>query len=174
MVVFIAKGDSPMSEADLSAGTQRKIELDWPMWKRERAMRTDPAALNAYMDTVATDTDANRANNLFNQQLADFRAATIRLAKVQLSVGRAAYSEQIDTGQTVWDDDAQGMVPVMETIDHPVIDPLPATVDGWDNTDPENPVAAQVPNPLIVADNAERDAAQAVIDGTPTAVKKFT
>jgi hypothetical protein len=173
MTVFVNKGDAPLSDGQLSKRTQRYIDRDWPAWKRERAMRTDPAALNTYMDTVSTNTDSNRVDNLFNQQLADYRVATARFAQVQLSAGRAAYSEQIDTGQTVWDDDAQDMVPVMETINHPAIDPLPATVDGWDNTDPENPVVAQVPNPLIVADDAERDAAQAVIDGTPAAVKNF-
>ena len=173
MTVFVNKGDAPISASDLDEGTQRHINLDWPAWKRERAMRTDPTALNAYMDQNALDTDTNRANNLFNTQLADYRKATARLAQIELSVGRAAYDEQIDTGQTVLDEDTMAMVPVMETIQHPAIDPLPATVDGWDNTDPMNPVAAQVPNPLIVQDEAERAEALSVQAATPAAVKAF-
>ena len=183
MTVFINKGDAPISAADLDEGTQRHIDVDWPAWKRERAVRMKEdaslkvgariSALNAYMVQVAADTDTNRANNLFNEQLAAYRKATARLAQVELSVGRAAYDEQIDTGQTTWDDTLGKMVPVMETIQHPPIMPLPATVDGWDNTDPMNPVAARVPNPAIVQDEAERAEAQAVVDATPAAVKAF-
>jgi len=92
---------------------------------------------------------------------------------VQLSVGVAAYSEQIPTGETVWNATTMAMEPVTQTVNHPAIDPLPALVNGWDNTDPMNPVSVPVPNPLIVADDAERAAAQAVITSTPTAVKSF-
>jgi len=173
MTVFVTKGDAPISASDLDEGTQRHINLDWPAWKRERAMRTDPTVLNTYMDQNALDTDTNRANNLFNQKLADYRKATARLAQIELSVGRAAYDEQIDTGQTTWDEDTMAMVPVMETIQPPAIAPLPAEVDGWDNTDPMNPVAAQVPNPLITQDETERAEAKAIITKTTKAVKNF-
>ena len=54
------------------------------------------------------------------------------------------------------------------------IDPLPATVE-QDTYDAEGNVTGteQVPNPQIVEDDAERAAAQAVIDDTPDEVKTF-
>ena len=56
----------------------------------------------------------------------------------------------------------------------PAIEPLEATVE-QDVYDEEGNVTGTetVPNPLIVADDAEREAAQAVVDGTPEEVKAF-
>jgi len=173
MTVFVVYGDEPLTNDQLSARTEAHLELVWPAWKRERATRTDPTVFNAYMATVATDTDTNRLHNTFNAQLKDFRKATERLTQVQLSAGRAAYSEQIPTGETVWNDTTMVMEPVTQTVDHPAIDPLPALVNGWDNTDPMNPVSVPVPNPQIVKDDAERAEAQAVVTATPAAVKAF-
>jgi hypothetical protein len=171
MTVFLNKGDDPVPASSISAGTQRHIDLDWPAWKRERAMRTDPTALNAYMDTVATNTDTNRDNNTFNTQIAAFNRATLRLAKYRLADGRDELVESQPTNET----DPETGDPIMaDVVVQTTIDPLPATVDGWDNTDPENPVAAQVPNPLIVTDDAERASAQAVVDDTPPDVAAWT
>lgn len=175
MTVFVTKGDKPITDAQLQRRTQALIERDWPQWKRERAVRTDPADLNAYMDTVATDTDVNRANNLFNQQLAAYKQAVTRLAQYQLSVGRPEIREMQPTGEQTFDEATGEMVDVMqEVVVQTAVDPLPATVEV--TTYPDDPMSAQepiteiVPNPLIVADDAERAEAQAVIDATPQAV----
>jgi len=176
MTIFVNKGDKPLTSDQLSDRTQAHIDLDWPQWKRERATRLGGVkltALNAYMTANATDTDANRINNIFNQQLSEYHKAMTRLNQVKLSVGRKAYSEKITTGEQVWDDVKMAMVDVTQTIKHPAIKALPATVTGYDNTDPLNPVVVQVPNPAIVTDKSERVVAQNVISITPAPVKAF-
>jgi len=179
MTVFVKKGDAPLTNDQLADRTQAIIDRDWPQWMRERATRLgdDPSlkatanltALNTYMAQVATDTDTNRANNLHNQQLHDYRRAVARLAQVELSVGRKAYTEQVPTGEQVWDEQLMKMVDVMQTIKHPAIKPVPATIDSVDEQG--NPIT--IPNPVVVQDEAERAAAQAVIDATPADVKAF-
>ena len=53
----------------------------------------------------------------------------------------------------------------------PAIDPVPATVDVTEYDEDGNATVTTVVNPLITQDNAERAAAQAVVDTTPQAVK---
>lgn len=179
MTVFVNKGDAPLTNDQLADRTQAIIDRDWPAWKRERATRLgDDAsldagenltALNTYMAQVAEDTDVNRANNLFNQQLVDYRAAVARLEQVELSVGREAYTEQVDTGEMEWDEEAKEMVPVMQTVERPAVEPMPATIESVD----ENGDPVSVPNPIVANDEAERAAAQSTIDATPAEVKAF-
>lgn len=175
MTIFVTKGDKPITDAQLQRRTQALIERDWPQWKRERAVRTDPSELNSYMDAVAADTDVNRANNLFNVQLEAFNAATARLAQYQLSQGRPEIREMQPTGEQTFDEATGEMVDVMqEVVVQTAIEPLEATVEVI--TYPDDPMSAQepttqiVPNPLIVADDTERAEAQAVIDATPQEV----
>ena len=129
----------------------------------------NPAAYAAIAAASADLRDRFMADNTFNQQLADYRAAVARLAQVELSVGRKAYTEQVPTGEQVWDDKLMKMVDVMQTINHPAIDPVPATIDSVD--DQGNPIT--IPNPVVVQDEAERAAAQAVIAATPPAVVTY-
>ena len=169
MTVFIAKGDEVLTDAQLSKRTQKYIDIDWPEWKRERSVRLNDGLFNSYMTTVSADTDTNRANNTFNQQLADYRAATDRLAQYRLADGRAEVTEEVGTGE--FDDDGNE---IMETvIVQTAIDPLPAQVEETTYDDDGNATTSMVDNPAIVQDDAERAAAQAVIDSTPQSVKDF-
>ena len=170
MTVFIAKGDEALTEAQLSKRTQKYIEIDWPQWKRERSVRLNDGLFNTYMTTVSADTDTNRENNTFNQQLADYRAATARLAQYRLADGRAEVTEEVGTGE--FDDDGNE---IMETVVvQTAIDPLPAQVEEKTFDDDGNETGTiMVDNPAIVQDDEERAAAQAVVDGTPQAVKDF-
>ncbi len=68
----------------------------------------------------------------------------------------------METGE--WED-------VTETIVTPAIEPLEATVEVTTQEMGEDPVTTTIDNPLIVTDDAERDAAQLVIDNTPQPVK---
>lgn len=171
-MIFVTQGDKPITDSQLQKRTQAYIERDWPQWKRERAMRTDATDLNAYMDQVASDTDTNRANNTFNQQLADYRVAVARLAQYIVADGRAEETETVVVGQE-WDEDSEAMVDVTETyVSKRAIDPVDATVEQTTyDENGENPVTNNIENPLITTDNAERAAAQAVVDATPQAVK---
>jgi len=170
MTVFVAKGDEVLTDAQLSKRTQKYIDIDWPQWKRERSVRLNDGLFNTYMNTVSTDTDTNRENNTFNQQLADYRVATNRLSQYRLADGRPEVTEDIGTGE--FDDDGNEITEnvVVQT----AIDPLPAQVEQpvYDN-DGNQTGTTMVDNPLIVQDNEERVAAQAIIDSTPQAVKDF-
>ena len=173
-MIFVTQGDKPITNSQLQKRTQAYIERDWPQWKRERAMRTDPTDLNAYMDQVATDTDTNRANNTFNQQLADYRVAVARLAQYVLADGRAEVREMQPTGEQVFNEETGEMEDVMmEVVTVTAIEPVEATVTRMvysEDMDAE-PTEETIENPLITTDNAERAAAQAVVDATPQAVK---
>jgi hypothetical protein len=53
----------------------------------------------------------------------------------------------------------------------PAIDPLPATVNVTNADQGSEATTTEVENPLIVKDDEERAAAQAVVDATPQPVK---
>ena len=167
-MIFLNKGDAPVSEADVQAGTQRHIDLDWPSWKRERSIRTDPTALNAYMDTVSTDTDTNRANNTFNWQLQEYRKASSRLARYRLADGRPEVWTR-PTGE--YDEESNEFVE--SALVQSAVEPLVATVEQTTYDMDGVATVATVANPLIVTDDEERASAQAVVDGTPIEVKAF-
>ena len=110
------------------------------------------------------------ANKLFAQQVEAYKTAKARVAQYQLSVGVPESSETIVTGQA-WNEEVEEMQDVTETIVTPAILALEATVEVTTQEMDEDPVTATVANPLIVKDNEERTAAQAVIDATPQPVK---
>jgi hypothetical protein len=102
----------------------------------------------------------------FAQQVEAYKIAKARVAQYQLSVGVPESSETIVTGQA-WNEEAMEMQDVTETIVTPAIPALEATVEVTTQEMGEDPVTATVANPLIVKDNEERAAAQAIIDATP-------
>lgn len=113
------------------------------------------------------------ASKLFNQQLAAYKQAVSRLEQYRLADGRPELIESQPTGEQVFDEATGEMVDVMaDVVVQTAIEPLEPTVEQTvysDEGDAE-PTIEVVPNPLIVADDAERDAAQDVIDSTPQAV----
>jgi len=102
----------------------------------------------------------------FAQQVEAYKIAVDRLSQYQLSVGVPESSETIITGQE-WNEEAMEMQDVTETIVTPAIEPLDATVEVTTQEMGEDPVTTTVANPLIVKDDEERAAAQAIIDATP-------
>jgi len=123
---------------------------------------------------IPADLQAAADTKKFNQQLADYRTATARLAQYIVSVGRAEVVESQATGEQVWDEDAMEMVDVMhDVITVTAIDPVEATVTRTvysDDIDAE-PTEETIENPLITVDVAERADAQATVDATPQPVK---
>jgi hypothetical protein len=113
---------------------------------------------------------ARKATALADYQAEEYIKATARLAQYQLSVGVPESSETIVTGEA-WNEEAMEMQDVTETIVTPAIPALEATVEVTTQEIDEDPVTATVANPLIVKDNEERAAAQAIIDATPGPVK---
>lgn len=178
MTIFVTQGDKPLTASQVDKRTQAYINLDWPEWKRERSIRNNDGEFNTYMGIVATNTDTNRANNLFNQQLADYRVATARLAQYVVADGRPELTEEQqafdEMGMPLYDEETGE--PVMETVVvQTAIDPVEATVEVpvYDELTGEQTGTEVIENPVITTDNAERAAAQAVVDATPQAVKDF-
>ena len=119
---------------------------------------------------IPADLQAAADAKEFAQQVEAYKIAKTRVAQYQLSVGVPESSETIVTGQE-WNEEAGEMQDVTETIVTPAIEPLDATVEVTTQEIGEDPVTTTVANPLIVKDNEERAAAQAIIDETPGPVK---
>jgi len=126
-------------------------------------------------DTVPEPMATEAATWLFNQQLAAYRTATARLAQYIVADGREEVREMQPTGEQVWNEETMEMEDVMhEVIVQTAIEPLEPTVTRlvYSEDDPmAEPTEETIENPLITTDNAERAAAQAVVDATPQAVK---
>lgn len=129
-----------------------------------------PAKYEHFVDQWETDNADNEANNLFNYQLQEYRKAQERLEKYRLADGQALQTAEEPTGAY----DEQGN-PITETVTvKRAIDPLPPTIDQPVFDEDGNQTGTEtVANPEIVQDDAERAAAQVVIDGTPQEVKDF-
>ena len=170
MTIFVTKGDLPLTPAQLEKRAQRYIARDWAPQAREKSIRLADGLFDAFMVVFSADHEVNTANNVFNAQLADYRAATARLAQYRLADGRPEITEEVPTGEY----DAEGNE-IMETVVvQTAIDPLPAQVEVPVYDDEGNQTGTEmVDNPAIVEDDAERAAAQAVVDATPDEVKAF-
>jgi len=168
MTQFVTKGDAPLTPAQLEKRAQKYIKRSWPDQAREKSIRLSDGAFGAFMSTFSTNHDVNVANNTFNWQLSEYRKATVRLAQYRLADGREEVHEMQPTGK--YDDEGNEF---MESVlVQTAIDPLDAQVEQnvYDN-EGELTGTEMVDNPMIVKDDEERAAAQAVVDGTPQAVK---
>ena len=107
----------------------------------------------------------------FAQQVEAYTVAKARVAQYQLSVGVPESSETIVTGQEMNMETGE-MEDVTETVVIPAIPALEATVEETTyDMETDTSSTATVANPVIVKDNEERAAAQAIIDATPVPVK---
>ena len=104
----------------------------------------------------------------FNQQLAAYRVAVLRLEKYRLADGRAEQTFEEPSGE--YDDEGNE---IMHTWIIAGIEPLPAQVEETTYDEEGNATTAMVDNPEIVRDDAERAAARAVVDATPDEVKTY-
>lgn len=168
MTIFVNKGDAPLTPVQLEKRAQTYIRRSWPEQAREKSIRTADGAFDAFMAAFSADHDINISNNTFNWQLAEYRKATARLEKYRLADGRAEYTVETPTG--TFDEEGNE---IMDVTVVPAIEPLDAQVEQTTYDEEGNATTEMVDNPLIVADDAERAAAQAVVDGTPDEVKNF-
>jgi hypothetical protein len=110
------------------------------------------------------------AEKKFVIQLSAYQRAVARLTQYLVSVGRPEVKEMLPVGQKTLNLETGEMEDVLvETITQTAIDPLPATIEIMEGY-PEA-VKSTVRNPLIVQDEEQRAAAQAIIDATPQEVK---
>jgi hypothetical protein len=121
---------------------------------------------DCFTGDIPTDLQTAADSKQFAQQVEAYKVAKARVAQYQLSVGVPESSETIVTGQEMNMETGE-MQDVTETFVIPAIEPLEATVEVTTHEMGEDPVTTTVANPLIVKDNEERAAAQAIIDATP-------
>jgi len=119
---------------------------------------------------IPTELQAAADAKEFAQQVEAYKTARARVAQYQLSVGVPESSETIVTGQE-WNEETLVWEDVTETVVTPAIEALVVTVEVTTQEMGEDPVTSTVANPLIVKDDQERAAAQAIIDATPQPVK---
>lgn len=120
---------------------------------------------------------AEPENITVKRQTYEYKEAVARLSQVVLSVGRPEVTEMLPTGEQVYNEETMEMEDVLaETVTQTLIEPLEATVeqDTYDEETGEVTGTGTVPNPLIVTDEQERAAAQAVVDATPEPIKEVT
>jgi hypothetical protein len=114
------------------------------------------------------------ADKLFTAQLAEYKAAILRLEQYIVADGREEVTEMQPTREVIFNEDTMEMDNVMEeVIVQSAIEPAEPTVEQTvysDDIDTE-PTVETVANPLIVQDVLEREAAQAVVDATPDELK---
>ena len=127
---------------------------------------------------IPADLQAAADEKQFNQQLADYRVATARLAQYVVADGRAEVREMQNShiqltdsdGMAQYDSDGSPIYEQVEVITVTAINPLPATVFESQFDSDGNRIEVEVPNPAIVSDEAERAAAQNIINNTEQAV----
>ncbi|EDM71036.1 hypothetical protein RAZWK3B_16605 [Roseobacter sp. AzwK-3b] len=172
MTVFIQKGDAPMSYRQAVKRGLRYFEAEKAYWQREQGIVQGDTAYKAWAAQWVDDNVVNEANNIFNHQLAAYRAALGRLDQYILADGRPEVTEEQETGQF----DPETGEPITEAVVvQSAIDPVEPTVEQavYDETTGEQTGTETVTNPLIVKDEAERAEAQAVIAATPAEVVTF-
>jgi hypothetical protein len=142
-------------------------------WKEEIQAIKDN---NPKVEIDPSESSSRQDSAVFSMQATDYRTATARIAQYQLSVGRPEVTESQPTGEQVFNEETGEMEDVLEeVIVQTAVEPLEPTVEitVYDEEDPmAEPTTETVPNPLIVADDAERAEAQTVIDNTPEPVKE--
>ena len=169
MTVFIQKGDEPMSYRQAVKRGLRYFESEKAYWQREQGMVEGDAAYLAWAAQWVTDNTVNEVNNLFNHNLRNYRKATARLARYVLADGRAEVYEDKPTGEY----DEEGNEVTQSVLVQTAIDALEPTVEVTTYDVDGNETTETVANPLIVVDDAERAAAQSIVDGTPVEVKDW-
>ena len=121
---------------------------------------------------IPTDLQTAADAKQFAQQVEAYKVAKARVAQYQLSVGVPESTQTITTGMQEWNEEAGEMQDVTETIVIPAIPALEATVEVTTyDMETDTSSTETVANPLIVKDDEERAAAQAVINATPGPVK---
>ena len=169
MTQFVTKGDLPLTPAQLEKRAQTYIKRSWPAQAREKSIRLSDGAFDAFMVTFSSNHATNVANNTFNWQLQEYGTAVARLDRYVLADGRPEVWEDQPAGEY----DEEGNEFVESVLVQSAVEPLVATVEVTTSDIDGNETTETVANPLIVADDEERAAAQAVVDGTPTDVVAF-
>ena len=142
---------------------QEKRKLEYPDWG-DQLDKIYHSGIDVWKSDIKTIKDKYPKQTMYATELQNrkdaavfemkkryYETAVARLAQYELANG----VKGVVGTENVWDDKSESYVD-RDIIGY-VIEPLPLIVDG-------------VRNPLVVADETERAAAQSVIDSTPTSV----
>ena len=169
MTVFVKKGDAPMCYRQAVKRGLRHFEAEKAYWEREAGLLMGSQDYIEWANQWMKDNQENAASNAFNVHLWRYRAAVARLAQYRLADGLPEETIETPTGQ--YDEEGNE---IMDITVIPAIEPLDAQVEQPVYDEEGNQIGTEmVDNPLIVADDQERAAAQAVVDATPQEVKNF-
>ena len=133
----------------------------------------DPVkAKYAKVEVDADELAERKATALAEYQLEEYTNAQARLSQYQVALGREEVVESQATGEQVFNEETGEIDNVMaDVVTVTAIEPVEATVEQTTYNDEGVATTTTVENPLITQDNAERAAAQAIVDATPQAVK---
>jgi hypothetical protein len=133
----------------------------------------DPVkAKYAKAEVDADELAERKATALAEYQLEEYTNAQARLSQYQVALGREEVIESQATDEQVFNEETGEIDNVMaDVVTVTAIEPVDATVEQTTVNDEGVTTTATVENPLITQDNAERAAAQAIIDATPQSVK---
>ena len=139
------------------------------------AWKADIQAIKDAHPKAVIDNDtleARKSQALFDLQLQEYTKAQARLTQYQVALGREEVVENRPTGEQVYNEETTEMDNVMtDMITVASIAALDATIEQTTYDEEDVATTTTVENPLITQDNAERAAAQAIVDATPQAVK---
>jgi len=168
----VVRGDKPLTPAQFKRRIEAALSRVMTVTQREQLAIASPEDHKQVgLALMAIEAQAF-ADNTFNAQLVEYRAALARLSRYRLADGQAEAFEDMVTGEF----DPETGEPLTDRVRvRPAIDPLPATIEQLSFDDEGNQTGTEdVPNPEIERDDAERAAAQAVIDNTPQEVIEFS
>jgi hypothetical protein len=133
----------------------------------------DPVkAKYAKVEVDADELAARKATALAEYQLEEYTNAQARLSQYQVALGREEVIESQATDEQVFNEETGEIDNVMaDVVTVTAIEPVDATVEQTPLNDQGVATTTTVENPLITQDNAERAAAQAIVDATPQSVK---
>lgn len=200
MTVFIKKGDLPLSvrqatkrgmayvaaqlaQAGARTGDEELLRLipqeNLPARLSDVVKALGHVSYEAFALGWEADNTVNGANNLFNHQLAAYRAAQARLARYRLADGRPEVKEErqvIDEQGNPVFHEATGETLMETVVVQAAIAPIPMEIDQpvYDEATGEQNGSIMVSNPDTERDDKDRAAAQTVVDNTPTEVIQFS
>jgi hypothetical protein len=175
-MIFVNKGDKPLTATQLEKRAQKYISRAFSPQAREESIRKEDGLFNSFMAEFSQDHSVNVENNTFNHQLVAYKNAVARLEKHVLLDGQVEVREMQPTGEQTFNEESGEMEDVLQEVVvkreiEPVDEFVAVTVYG---DDPEaEPTVEQQRNPVVIQDEAEREQAQAIVDGTPEEVKTF-
>ena len=140
------------------------------------AWKADIQAIKDAHPKAVIDNDtlnSRKSQALFDHQLQEYTKAIARLAQYVVANGREEVVESRATGERILNEETGEIDDVMaDVVIFTSIEPVDATITRTVQSDDLNEDSTEetIENPLITKDNAERTAAQAVVDATPQPV----